>query len=89
LYDPESKEIDHEVEMSYTGRFSQTNTSLDSGYLYSFFIGYPAVRLNLSDYKHLEIGQVKSDSLSSIMAVQLRNKERLLRTNQTGEFCYL
>lgn len=69
MYDSEGKEIDHEAEMSYTGSFSRTNNSLDSGYFYSFFIGYPTVRFVLSDYKHLVIGQVKSDS-SSIMAVQ-------------------
>ena len=57
MYDTEGEEIDHEAEVSYTVSLSGTNSSLNSGYFYTFCIGYPTVRFDLSDYKHLVIGQ--------------------------------
>lgn len=73
MYDPEGKEIDHEVEMSYTGSLSRTNIHWIMVILFIFHWLPKTVRFDLSDYKQLVIGQVKLDNLS-IMEVQLRNK---------------
>ena len=46
------KKIDHEAKISYTGSLSRTNISLDSGYFYSFFIGYPTVKSDSLNYEN-------------------------------------
>ena len=51
--------------------------SLASGICYLIFIGSLTVRFDLSNYKLLVIGQVKSDSFGVTVA-----KLRPLRTNQ-------
>ena len=40
MYDPKGKELDHEVEMSYTGSHV-IREPIREGYFYSLLIGYP------------------------------------------------
>ena len=58
-----------------------------SGFCYLIFIGSLSVRLDLSDYKLLIIGQVKLDSVGVTIA-KLSYKYGLSRTNQNQAFCY-
>ena len=61
--------------------------SLACGISYLIFTGSLTVRFDLSDYKLLVIGQVKSDSFG-VKIAKLSYKYGLLRTNQKQAYCY-